>query len=75
MREEGQIVEAGLARRWSLRELEDRYIERVLTEVQGDRARAAEILGVHPRTLERREQRRGRGTGPTVGSDDTVSPA
>jgi DNA-binding NtrC family response regulator len=64
VRDEGQIVEAGLARRWSLRELEDQYIERVLTEVQGDRARAAQILQVHPRTLERRDQRRAqRGTG------------
>ena len=75
VRQEGQILEAGLARHWSLREVEDRYVERVLTEVQGDRARAAEILGVHPRTLERREQRRGSGTGPAVSSDDTVSPA
>ena len=75
VRQEGQILEVGLARHWSLREMEDRYVERVLTEVQGDRERAAEILGVHPRTLERREQRRGRGAGPAVGSDDTVSPA
>jgi transcriptional regulator with PAS, ATPase and Fis domain len=59
VREEGQIVEAGVARRWSLKELQDRYIERVLAEVDGDRARAAEILQVHPRTLERREQRKG----------------
>ena len=58
VREEGQIVEAGVARRWTLRELHERYIERVLDEVQGDRARAAEILQVHPRTLERRDQRR-----------------
>ncbi|MGH8696733.1 MAG: sigma-54-dependent transcriptional regulator [Burkholderiales bacterium] len=58
VREEGRIVEAGIARRWSLRELEDRYIDRVLDEVHGDRLRAAEILQVHPRTLERRDQRR-----------------
>ena len=66
LREEGQIVEAGAAGRWSLKELQDRYIERVLAEVDGDRARAAAILQVHPRTLERRDQRRGR-------EDDTVS--
>ncbi|MFB3819271.1 MAG: sigma-54-dependent transcriptional regulator [Candidatus Methylomirabilales bacterium] len=60
VREEGQILEAGVARRWSLRELEERYIQRVLAEVQGDRTRAAQILQVHPRTLERRDQRRAR---------------
>ena len=58
IREEGQIVEAGVARRWSLKELQEQYIERVLAEVDGDRARAAAILQVHPRTLERRHQRR-----------------
>jgi transcriptional regulator with PAS, ATPase and Fis domain len=58
VREEGQIVESGIARRWSLRELQERYIERVLDEVQGDRAQAARILRVHPRTLERRDRRR-----------------
>ena len=58
VREEGQIVQAGLAQRWSLRELGERYIERVLDEVQGDRVRAAAILQVHPRTLERRDRRR-----------------
>jgi DNA-binding NtrC family response regulator len=57
IRDEGRIVEAGAARRWSLREVQDRYIERILAEVQGDRARAAEILQVHPRTLERRDRR------------------
>jgi len=61
VREEGQVVEAGIARRWSLRELQERYVERVLDEVRGDRARAAEILQVHPRTLERRDRRRGSG--------------
>ena len=58
MREEGQIIEAGTAGRWSLRELQERYIDRVLDEVRGDRARAAEILRIHPRTLERRDRRR-----------------
>jgi DNA-binding NtrC family response regulator len=61
LRDQGQIVEAGIARHCSLRELEELYIERVLAEVQGDRARAAQILQVHPRTLERRDQRRVKG--------------
>jgi two-component system, NtrC family, response regulator HydG len=71
VREEGHIIEAAVAHRWSLRELGDRYIERVLTEVAGDRLRAAQILQVHPRTLERRDQRRAN-TG-EVPSIDSVS--
>jgi two-component system response regulator HydG len=71
VREEGHAVEAAVAGRWSLRELADRYIERVLTEVDGDRARAAQILQVHPRTLERRDQRRA--TAGEVPSIDSVS--
>jgi two-component system, NtrC family, response regulator HydG len=73
VREEGQIVAAGVAQRWTLRELDERYIERVLAEVNGDRARAAEILNVHPRTLERRDQRRSKARTPEIGSGDTVS--
>ena len=73
VRDEGQIVQAGVARRWTLRELEDRYIERVLAEANGDRVRAAQILDVHPRTLERRDQRRARAGAPRVGSTDSVS--
>jgi DNA-binding NtrC family response regulator len=69
VREQGLIVEAGLAHRWSLREIEEQYIKRVLAEVQGDRARAAAILKVHPRTLERRDQRRAKSPLPP----DTVS--
>jgi transcriptional regulator with PAS, ATPase and Fis domain len=73
VREQGQIVEAGIARSWSLRELAERYIDRVLAEVQDDRARAAQILGVHPRTLERRDRRRAPVAPPDTGRSDTVS--
>jgi two-component system response regulator HydG len=73
VREQGQVLEAGVVRHWSLRELGERYIERVLAEVQGDRARAARILQVHPRTLERRDLRRASGGDPAAGSADTVS--
>jgi DNA-binding NtrC family response regulator len=73
VREQGQILEAGVARHWSLRELGERYIERVLAEARGDRARAAQILQVHPRTLERRDQRRAKGGDPDT-AGDTVSP-
>jgi DNA-binding NtrC family response regulator len=74
VRQGEQIVEAGVARRFSLRELQERYIERVLAEVRGDRARAAQILQVHPRTLERRDQRRAQGRDASTGSADSVSP-
>jgi DNA-binding NtrC family response regulator len=74
VREEARILDAGLVSRWSLRELEEQYIERVLAEVQGDRARAAEILQVHPRTLERRDQRRAKGGVAAIRSSDTMSP-
>jgi DNA-binding NtrC family response regulator len=49
----------GLARRLTLRELEERYITRVLEEAGGDREKAADLLGVHPRTLLRRARRAG----------------
>jgi DNA-binding NtrC family response regulator len=57
LRERGDIVDVAVAGDWSLRELEERYIARVLDEVGGDRERAARILGIHPRTLQRRDQR------------------
>ncbi|MGH7359443.1 MAG: sigma-54-dependent transcriptional regulator, partial [Candidatus Rokuibacteriota bacterium] len=71
VRDQGRIVEAGIARSWSLRELTERYVERVLAEVQGDRTRAARILGVHPRTLERRDRQRTKDL--TGARPDTVS--
>jgi DNA-binding NtrC family response regulator len=43
----------------SLREVQERYITRILEETGGDREKAARILGVHPRTLRRRAQRAG----------------
>jgi DNA-binding NtrC family response regulator len=73
VREEGRIVEAGVLRHWSLRELAERYIDRVLAEAQGDRARAARILQVHPRTLERRDQRRSKDAPGTGKPSGTVS--
>jgi two-component system response regulator HydG len=41
----------------SLAELEDRYIASVLESVGGSKSRAAEILGVDPSTLYRRQKR------------------
>jgi ActR/RegA family two-component response regulator len=62
-----------VAHRWSLREIGERYIERVLADVGGDRARAARILDVHPRTLERREHRRGKEAASENDTGDTAS--
>jgi DNA-binding NtrC family response regulator len=43
----------------TLEELEDRYIEGVLQKVEGNKPKAAEILGIDLSTLYRREKRRG----------------
>lgn len=57
LRERADMVELGTAQAWSLQELVDRYIDRILELVGGDRERAAEVLRVHPRTLQRRDRR------------------
>ena len=41
----------------TLEELEREHIRRVLTNVQGDKVRAAEALGIHLSTLYRKVQR------------------
>ncbi len=52
-------VTALLQKPMRLQELEDRYIEGVLEKVGGSKPKAAEILGVDPSTLYRREKQRG----------------
>jgi DNA-binding NtrC family response regulator len=54
------LVEVGVASAMTLRDLEEQYIARILEETGGDQDKAARILGVHPRTLKRRDQRRGK---------------
>lgn len=44
--------------RLSLQELEDRYVDAVLRLTGGNKVRAAEILGIHRRTIYRRAERR-----------------
>ena len=53
----GNIVDVGAAYAMTLKDLQERYIARILEETGGDRDQAARILGVHPRTLRRRDQR------------------
>jgi two-component system response regulator HydG len=55
------------ARRPTLDELTGEYVALVLREVSGDKAKAAEILGISKRTLYRWEKR--------LGASDSVSPA
>ena len=55
----GSLIEVGASRAMTLRELQERYITRILEETGGDCEEAARILGVHPRTLRRRAQRAG----------------
>lgn len=52
------LVDRARAERLTLRALQERYIEAVLEETGGDLERAADLLGVHPRTLRRRAGRR-----------------
>jgi transcriptional regulator with PAS, ATPase and Fis domain len=55
----GTLMEVGASRAMTLREMQERYITRILEETGGDREKAARILGVHPRTLRRRAQQVG----------------
>jgi two-component system response regulator AtoC len=47
----------------TLREVEDRYIEQVLTAVGQNKSRAARVLGIHPTSLLRRLRKHSRSIG------------
>ena len=53
----GDWLRAIVARRMTLRELDDRYTEAILELTGGSKTRAAEILGINRRTLYRRGDR------------------
>jgi len=55
--EAGDLLSRAEDERWDLERLEREYILRILEEAGGNRTRAAEILGVHRRTLARRMDR------------------
>jgi two-component system response regulator PilR (NtrC family)/two-component system response regulator HydG len=51
------LLRTAVARRWTLHELGDRYIEAILAQTGGNKVRAAKILGINRRTLYRRGER------------------
>ncbi len=54
------LLRQAVARRMSLRDLEDAYIDRVLDLTGGNKVQAARILGIDRKTLYRRAERRAR---------------
>ena len=56
------LLRQAAARRMSLRDLEDAYIDRVLDLTGGNKVQAARILGIDRKTLYRRAERRARQT-------------
>lgn len=53
----GATPDAAPSQARTLKEVQEEHIARVLDETGGDREDAARILGVHPRTLRRRDRR------------------
>ena len=53
----GDLVATAARRRWTLDELELRYIAEVLRQTKGNRTKAAEILGISRKTLWERRRR------------------
>jgi Fis family transcriptional regulator len=49
-----QMVEHGILFDEAVGEFEKRFIKRVLDRVQGNRSRAADVLGIHRNTLSRK---------------------
>ena len=49
-----QMVEHGILFDEAVGEFEKRFIKRVMDRVQGNRSRAADVLGIHRNTLSRK---------------------
>ena len=52
--EQESLLELAVEQKLTLRELDDRYVDRVLASVGGNKVHAARILGINRRTLYRR---------------------
>jgi DNA-binding NtrC family response regulator len=50
------IIEKSLREKYTIEQLENKYIRRVLMEVGGNKSKAAEMLGLDRRTLYRKLQ-------------------
>jgi DNA-binding NtrC family response regulator len=61
--EAGELLQQALARRLTLGELENLYIDQVLEHTGGNKVQAARILGINRRTIYRRGDRRMREAG------------
>jgi DNA-binding NtrC family response regulator len=48
---DGDVVDTAARARWTLDELESRYIRRILEETDDNYSRAAEVLGINRKTL------------------------
>jgi transcriptional regulator with PAS, ATPase and Fis domain len=55
----GDLVSAGADSRWSIEELEKRYIVEILRQTRNNYSRAAEILGINRKTLFEKRRRYG----------------
>jgi len=55
-----QLLRSAAEQRLPLRELEDRYIDQIMTLTGGNKVQAAKILGIDRKTLYRRAERRAR---------------
>jgi transcriptional regulator with PAS, ATPase and Fis domain len=54
---EGELIATAARRRWTLDELESRYIAEVLRQTRGNLTKAAEILGISRKTLWEKRRR------------------
>ncbi len=56
---EESLLKSAVERKLTLREVEDRYIDAILQHTEGNKVRAARILGINRRTLYRRGEHEG----------------
>ncbi len=67
---EPDLLETAIREQLTLRELSDLYTARILDRVNGNKVRAARILGINRRTLYRRGEARRRDAARAAGEND-----